>query len=184
MNDQLDCNLTVENPDLRGFDLEAMAGLCAYGDGSGGGINQLAWEKRKMRQVRDRLSLLDCFIMKHQLLLARLNWSVSETAIHPTEKMGEDSDLSVLVPQIDLCSYAYNKNSRATAHEIAALWPEAKWRRSMPQWGDSETERDYTADIDGVLIRIRGAEKLPKSKPVDRFGGCGFIKINKERARA
>ena len=71
-----------------GFDLDAMAGLCAYGDGSGGGVAQLAWEKAKMRKVRERLSVLDTFILKHQLLLACLNWSSTETAVHPTKKNG------------------------------------------------------------------------------------------------
>lgn len=173
-----DVRLTKANPDLKGFDLEALAGLGAFYDGSGGGIWQLAWEMEKLRHLRERMVLLEDFIRKYVLILARLSWGCEATVIHPTEKEGEDKELAVWAPQVELVSYTYDKQ-RVTAHEIAALWPEAKWRRSMPRWGQSETERDYTADVDGVVIRIKEAERLPRVKPVDRFGPCGPVRIGK-----
>lgn len=171
-----DAKLTKANPDLEGFDLEALEGLGAHYDGSGGGIRQLAWEMERLRELRERMVLLEAFVRKYVLILARLSWGSEATTIHPTKKEGEDKDLAVFVPSVELVSYTYDKRSVKPVN-IAALWPDAKWRRSMPRWGDSETERDYTADVDGVLIRIKDAERLPRVKPVDRFGPCGPVRI-------
>lgn len=169
---------TKENPDLNGFDLEAMADLSAHSDGSGGGIRQLAWEMQKLRELRERIALLDAFVRKYQLILARLSWDLSDTRIHPTKKQGEEKDIGVFVPEIDLSSYAYDKRRDVTAKDIAALWPDAQWRRSMPRYScDEDTVRDYTADIDGVLVRITNAERKPKPKKVDAFGSCGPVRI-------
>jgi len=181
---EIDIEYTKENPDLKGFDLDAMEGLAAHQDGSGGGIRQLAWEMAKLRELRERIDLLDAFVRKYQLLLARLSWSLDDTTIHPTKKEGDDKDLAVFVPQIELSPDAYDKRSyrEVKAHDVAALWPDATWRRSMPRWGDSKTERDYTADVDGVLIRIKNAERLPEPKPVDSFGPCGPVRIPRGNA--
>lgn len=170
---------TAANPDLKGFDLEAMAELGAHRDGSGGGIRQLAWEMQKLRELRERIALLDAFVRKYQLVLARLSWDLSDTRIHPTKKQGEEKDLGVFVPEIDLCSYAYDKRrDDVTAKDIAALWPDAQWRRSMPRYSHEEdTVRDYTADVDGVLLRITNAERKPKPKKLDSFGPCGSVRI-------
>jgi hypothetical protein len=183
--EKIDPKHTEANPDLKGFDLAAMAGLGAYHDGSGGGIRNLAWELAKLRELRERIALLDAFVLKHQMLLARLSWSLDDTVIHPTKKQGEEKDIGVFVPQIELCSYAFDKrkHGEVKAHDIAALWPDATWRRSMPRWGDSETERDYTADVDGVCIRIKNAERKPKPKPVDAFGPCGRVRIPNDEMR-
>lgn len=170
---------TKENPDLRGFDLDAMADLGAHSDGSGGGIRNLAWEMQKLRELRERISLLDAFVRKHQMLLARLSWTLDDSRLHPTKKQGENKDIGVLVPEIELCCYAFDKRRQVTAQDIAALWPDAQWRRSMPKYeSQSDTVRDYTADVDGVSIRIRDAERKPKPKPVDTFGSCGPLRIS------
>jgi hypothetical protein len=168
---------TKENPDLNGFDLDAMADLGAFHDGSGGGIRQIAWEMQKLRELQDRVNLLHAFARKYQQLLARLSWSLDDTVIHPTKKQGDEKDIGVFVPEIALCHYTYDKR-KTEAKEIAALWPDAQWRRSMPRYSHREDSvRDYTTDIDGVLVRINDAEKLPKAKPVDRFGPCGPVRI-------
>lgn len=168
---------TQANPDLQGFDLDAIAGLGAHFDGSGGGIRNLAWEMQKLRELRERISLLDAFVRKYQYLLGRLSWTLDDSRLHPTKKQGEDEDIGVFVPEIELCGYAFDKR-RVTAKEIAALWPDAQWRRSMPRYeSERDTVRDYTADVDGVLIRIRDAERKPKPRPVDAFGSCGPIGI-------
>jgi len=70
---------TKENPDINGFDLEAMAELGAHPDGSGGGIRQLAWEMGKLREVRERIELLDAFVRKYALILARLSWDLHDS---------------------------------------------------------------------------------------------------------
>ena len=171
---------TKENPDLNGFDLDAMAGLGAFHDGSGGGVRQIAWEMQKLRELQDRVNLLHAFARKYQQLLARLSWSLDDTVIHPVKKQGEEKDIGVFVPEITLCHYAYDSrpHKSVTAHDIAALWPDAKWRRSMPRYSCSEDRvRDYTADIDGVLVRITDAERLPEPVKVDRFGPCGPVRI-------
>lgn len=165
--------LTQENPDLAGFDLEGMAGLGAYPDGSGGGIRTLAWQMQTLRELRERITLLERFVRKYQLQLARLSWSLDADTVHPSKK---EEDHAILVPQIELTAHTYDRQ-RVTAREVAALWPLASWRRSMPRWGDSTTERDYTADVDGVLIRISSAERLPEQKPVDRFSPCGPVRL-------
>lgn len=152
-----------------------MVGLGAHFDGSGGGIYQLEWEMQKLRELRERMDLLHAFVRKHQLLLARLSWALDAAVLHPTKK---ENDHGVFVPQVELCCYAYNKQ-RVTALEIAALWPGAVWSRSMPRWGRSETERDYTADVDGVVIRIKNAEQKPRPKEVDHFPPCGAIRVPK-----
>lgn len=167
---------TNQNPNLKGFDLEAMAGLGAYSDGSGGGIRQLAWEMGSLSELRERIALLDAFVRKYQLILARLSWGLEATRLHPTKKQGEDKDIGVFVPEIDLCSNAYDKRRDVTAKDIAALWPDAQWRRSMPRYSE-ETVRDYTADIEGVLVRITNAERKPTPKKVDAFGPCGPVRI-------
>lgn len=170
---------TKGNPDLNGFDLEAMADLGAHSDGSGGGIRQLAWEMQKLRKLRERISMLDAFVRRYQLILARLSWDLSDTRIHPTKKQGEEKDIGVFVPEIDLYGSAYDKRRDVTAKDIAALWPDAQWRRSMPRYScDEDTVRDYTADIDGVLVRITNAERKPKPKKVDAFGSCGPVRIS------
>lgn len=175
---EIDPRHTHQNPDLKGFDLAAMAGLGAFPDGSGGGIRGLAWEMKMLRELRERIDLLDAFVRKHQILLARLRWSLSHSALHPTKKQGEMKDISVSVPQIEMCGDAYDKRHGVTAMDIAALWPDAQWRRSMPRYSsDEDTVRDYTAEVDGVLIRITNAERKPKPKKVDSFGPCGPVRI-------
>lgn len=171
--------LTDENSDLAGFDLESMAALGAYPDGSGGGVRNLAWEMGRLRELRERIALLEAFAHKYALILARLSWSLEATTLHPTKKEGEDKDLAVFVPQVELSAHCCDKRY-VKAADVAAMWPEAVWRRSMPRWGNSETERDYTADVDGVLIRIKGAEHLPAAKPVDRFGPCGPVRFSRK----
>ncbi len=169
---------TSENPDLKGFDLEAMADLGAYPDGSGGGIHALAWELGKLREVRERIDLLDAFVRKYHMILARLRWSLRETSTHPTKKTGESKDLAVWVPEVELCARAYDKRRDAKPADIAQLWPDAQWRRTMPRFSHEEdTVRDWTADVDGVLIRITDAERKPKPKKVDHFGPCGPVRI-------
>ena len=176
---EIDPKHTSENPDLKGFDLEAMNGLGAHSDGSGGGIRNLAWEMQKLREYRERIELLDAFVRKYQLILARLSWDLYESRIHPVKKQGEGKDIGVFVPSIEVCSYAYDKRRGVTAKDIAVLWPDAQWRRSMPRYScDEDTVRDYTADIDGVLVRITNAERKPKPKPVDTFGACGPLRIS------
>lgn len=162
-----------KNPDLEGFDLEALSGLAAYSDGSGGGIDGIAWEMGRLRELRERIDLLDAFARKHQMLLARLSWNFDATAIHPEDK---DLESMPFVPEIRICSAAYDNRRDVTGRDIAALWSDARWRRSRPRWG-GDTVRDYTADVDGVLVRIEGAERKPKPKKVDRFGPCGPIKL-------
>jgi hypothetical protein len=180
---EIDHQYTKENPDLRGFDLDAMADLGAHFDGSGGGIRNLAWEMQKLRELRERISLLDDFVRKYQLILARLSWTLDDSRLHPTKKQGENKDIGVFVPEIELCCYAYDKRREVTAKDIAALWPTAQWRRSMPKYeSQADTVRDYTADVDGVSIRIRDAERQPKPKPVDTFGSCGPLRIPSENA--
>ncbi len=178
-NTEIDIEYTSQNPDLEGFDLDAMADLGAHPDGSGGGIRQLAWEMKRLREHQERIDLLDAFVRRYQLTLARLSWDLDETVIHPTKKQGEEKDIGVFVPQINLCRYAYDKRREVMAHDVAALWPNAEWRRTMPRFGDSKTQRDYTADVDGVLLRIKDAERLPEPKPVDQFGPCGPVRIRK-----
>lgn len=169
---------TKENPDIKDFDLEAMADLGAHPDGSGGGIKQLAWEMGKLRELRERIALLDAFALKYQLVLARLSWSLRDTTLHPTKKQGEEKDIGVFVPEIEVYGDVYNKQRGVKPAEVAALWPTAQWRRSMPRYsGREDSVRDYTADVDGVLIRIRDAERLPEPKKVDRFGPCGPVRI-------
>ena len=174
---ETDTNLTQENPDLKGFDLDAMTGLGAFPDGSGGGIRQMAWEMQKLRELQDRINLLHAFARKHQQLLARLSWSLDDTALHPTKKEGESKDIGVFVPQIELCHYTYD-GRKTDANDIAALWPDAQWRRSLPRYSGEENVRDYTAEIDGVLVRIRDAERKKPVK-VDLFGPCGPVRISK-----
>lgn len=176
---EIDPQYTTQNLNLKGFDLEAMADLGAHSDGSGGGIRQLAWEMGRLREVRDRLDLLDAFVRKHQLTLARLSWELYDSRIHPVKKQGAEKDIGVFVPSIEVCSYAYDKRREVTAKDIAALWPDAQWRRSLPRYTHEEDAvRDYTADVDGVLIRITNAERKPKPKQVDTFGACGPLRIS------
>ena len=39
--------------------------------------------------------------------------------------------------------------------------------------------RDYTAEIDGVIVRIENAERLPAPVKVERFAACGPLKLPK-----
>jgi hypothetical protein len=95
------------------------------------------------------------------------------------KKKGAEKDIGVFVPSIEVCSYAYDKRREVTAKDIAALWPSAQWRRSLPRYSHEEdTVRDYTADVDGVLIRITNAERKPQPKKVDTFGACGPLRIS------
>lgn len=164
-------DLTTNNPDLAGFDIENMNGMGAHSDGSGGGVQQLAWEMAKLRETHERIERLKAFIHKHQLMLAALSWSADVDTLPPVKR--EDI---LFVPEIKLASYAFNKK-RVTAMDIVALWPDAEWSRSIPSYSSQEDRaRDYTAEIDGVTIRITDAERKPKPVKVDRFAPCGPLK--------
>lgn len=164
-------DLTSNNPDLAGFDLAALQDLGAFKDGSGGGIQQLAWTRQCLRETQERLDRLQAFIRKYQLTLARLCWDAEVSALPPVK-----NDAVLFVPEIRLAAHSYNKQ-RAAATEIAALWPTAAWRRSMPRYStDEDRRRDYTAEIDGVIVRIEGAETCQPVK-VDPFAPCGRISI-------
>lgn len=170
----------AEAPDLRGFDVAALDQLAAYPDGSGGGVRGIKWEMSKIREERERLDLLEAFIRKYQLTLGALSWSASATRTHPTKKCGQSNDLAVFVPEIELRAHAYNQQRCVTAMDVAKLWPEAQWRRTMPRFEmDAETRRDWTADVDGVLLRIVEAECKPKPKKVDAFPPCGPVHVLK-----
>lgn len=172
----MDLDLTNTNPDLEGFDLEAMTGLGAHRDGSGGGIHQIAWEMRTLRETQMRIDLLRAFVRKHQMLLARLSWQLDVDRLPPVKR--EDV---LFVPEIELNGYVYDKRS-VEPSEIAALWPDAHWSRVLPRWeSDKDCERDYTTEVDGVTLRIRRAEKLPPPSKVNRFGPCGRVRISKPK---
>lgn len=165
---------TKKNPDLEPFDLEAMADLGAHSDGSGGGIKQLAWEMMRLRETQERINRLNAFIRKHLLTLARLSWQVNVDCLPPVKR--EDI---LFVAEIRLASYTYDKKS-VKPHEIAALWPDAEWSRSKPHYCSEEDRgRDYTAEIDGVIVRIENAERLPAPVKVERFAPCGPLKLPK-----
>lgn len=162
-------DVTKNNPDLAGFDLEQMDGLGAWHDGSGGGIYQLAYELRAIRETEERIALLRAFIRKYQMILARLSWSADVDCLPPVKIEGV-----LFVPEIELTGYVYDKK-QVTPRDVAALWPEAKWQRSMPRYtSEEDTVRDYTAEIDGVTVRIKNAEKVAVVK-VSRFPACGPI---------
>lgn len=164
---------TESNPDLAGFDIENMKDLGAHSDGSGGGIRDIAFNMLQLRETQDRIDRLRAFVRKHQMLLARLSWSLDVTSIPPVK-----SEDIVFVPQIELCSYTYDKKP-VTALDICALWPEAVWSRSKPQYYGEDESRDYTAEIDSVIVRIKAAERKPKPVEVDRFAPCGPLRIAK-----
>lgn len=166
--------LTNKNPDLEPFDLEAMTDLGAHYDGSGGGIHQLAWEMKQLRETQERLNLLNAFVRKYQLTLARLSWKLDVDTLPPVKR-----DDILFVAEIRLASYTYDKK-KATPQDIAALWPDAQWHRSRPSYStDDDRTRDYTAEVDGVIVRIENAERLPEPVKVDRFGPCGPVRLPK-----
>lgn len=168
-------DITENNPDLAGFDIANMKELGAHQDASGGGIQQLAWEMRNLRETQERIDRLRAFINKHQMTLARLSWDVDVDALPPVKR--EDI---LFVPEIQLCHYAYDKK-RVTAQDIIKLWPDAEWSRSKPRHLlDDDRTRDYTAEIDGVIVRITDAEKKPKPVVIDNFPPCGRLRGDKE----
>ena len=166
-------DLTNNNPDLAGFDLDSMAGLGAYRDGSGGGIRELAWRMKLLNETQGRINLLNAFIRKYQLTLARLSWELHVDTLPPVK-----SDDILFVPEIAVTGYTYDKRD-ATPHEIAALWPDALWSRSKPAYDLDDNTRDYTAEVDGVIVRILRAERQPAPVKVDRFAQCGPLRIKK-----
>lgn len=168
----MELDLTSKNPDLAGFDLESMATLGAHFDGSGGGIHDLAYQLMRLRETEGRINLLRAFVQKHSMLLARLSWKADVDALPPVKR--EDI---LFVAEIRLCGYTYDKQ-RAEAKDIAALWPDAEWSRSLPHYSIEEDRvRDYTAEIDGVTVRISNAERLPAPVKLDRFPPCGRVRI-------
>lgn len=172
MKADTDPEYTDANPDLKGFDLAALAGLGAYYDGSGGGIRTLAWELKRLRETQERIDRLRAFVHQYQVTLARLSWSLNVSTLHP-----KDTPDRPFVCEIEIAGHIYNKQA-VQASEIAALWPEAAWVRSMPKYGINEgTQRDYTAEVDGVILRITRAEQLPPPVKVNRFGPCGPVRI-------
>jgi len=164
---------TESNPDLVGFEIENMKNLGAHSDGSGGGIIDIAYNMGTLRETQDRIDRLRAFVRKHQMLLARLSWSLEVTSMPPVKR--EDI---LFVPQIELCSYTYDKKP-AKALDICALWPDAAWSRSKPQYYGEDNSRDYTAEIDGVIVRIKNAERKPEPVQVDRFAPCGPLLVVK-----
>lgn len=176
--EEIDLWLTEKNPDLKGFDLASMAGLGAYQDGSGGGVKCLAWEMQRLRETQERIDRLRAFVAKYPLILARLNWRLDVDALAAEKQPGKD--YRDFVCEVQISCRCYDKR-RVESKEIAALWPEASWRRSMPRFShESDEVRDYTAEIDGVIVRIERAEVLPPPSRASRFGPCGPVRIPKE----
>ncbi len=171
----MDAELTNENPDLANFDLDALAGLSSYPDGSGGGIRTLAWEMKNIREVRARIATLEAFVRKHCLMLGKLNWDLEWDRVPPKERDGV-----LFVPEITLVGNVFNK-SYCQPCDIASLWPDAAWSRALPYCNiDADRVRDYVAEVDGVILRIKRAEVLPPPKKTDRFGPCSRVRIPKK----
>lgn len=182
MTQETDPKYTQANPDLEGFDLAAMADLGAYHDGSGGGVKQLAWELARLRETQERIDRLLAFVHKYPLILARLSWSLDVDTLSPEKEPGKD--YRDLVCEVRVSSKTYDKRW-VEAPEIAMLWPDVSWRRSMPRYGYLEDEvRDYTAEIDGVVVRIENAERMPPPSKISRFGACGPVRIKKSNEKA
>ena len=162
-------DLTATNPDLKDIDLAKLEVTGAFPDGSGGGILQFAYALQRVRETEERCALLRAFILKHQDILAGLSWRADDTCLPPVKR--EDI---LFVPQIELNGYTHARKN-CSPLDVAALWPEAEWSRSMPKYCSlEETCRDYTAEVDGVTLRITDAERKKPVK-VDQFPRCGRL---------
>lgn len=120
--------------------------IAIYWDGSGLAGDRYDCAVRTIQERRDVLALKETFIEKHCATLAGLNWRVG-----------------YLEPEIEV-SGSYYRGEQVTAKAVAQLWPEAKWRRVKQPYGEPGTF-DWCAVVDGLTIRIEGAECEPRRPP-------------------
>lgn len=115
--------------------------IAVYPDGSGNAKKILARNLERLTEESERILLLRDFIRKYQHTLAGLSW---EPSIHYREV------------SIDCHLYCGELTS---AKAVAALFPGLKWEIAEPAYGiDKETVRDWTSELDGVVVRIRKAQ--------------------------
>lgn len=128
-----------------------------YHDGSGKASDQLEWNMQLILERERATQTIRDFIRKHLDTLAGLRWQVD------LYELGK--------PEIEVDCWCY-RGERTSAEKVALLWPDADWKRVEPSLSiDKETQRDWCAEIDGVLIRIRKAEVFQKVKPVEPWHG-------------
>jgi hypothetical protein len=120
-----------------------MEDIAIYHDGSGKASEQLEENLKTIRERMEVLKLLSLFIAKHQDVLAGSYWRVE-----------------YLDPEIKISPWYY-RGKQASPATIAQLWPGSVWRRVKPRYSHLDNEcRDWMATVDGVKLRIEGAEKV------------------------
>jgi hypothetical protein len=116
-----------------------ISAISMYADGSGRAVDHQEGQLKILREHEEIIKLTRCFVLKHSLTLAGMYWAVG-----------------YLEATIKLSPSRY-RGAKTTAKDIAALWPGCVWKRSTPKYTSREI-RDWVTRLDGVELRIEGAE--------------------------
>lgn len=130
--------------------------IAIFSDGSGKAGKNYDQALKTIQERDEILKLNRLFIEAHKETLAGLSWTVG-----------------YLDPEIDIWPGMY-RGEKAGPPEIAALWPNAAWRRVRRKYGDGLTY-DWCAVVNGVTIRIERAE-TEKPQPKLREGKIALTK--------
>ena len=115
--------------------------ITVYSDGSGNAGEIYRTVVEKIFRYRDVLALQLAWITTHAVTLAGLNWNVG-----------------YLYPEIAVSWHSYRGRKMRGPGQVAALWPGAAWMRRKQKY--SKADYDWTAEIDGVTVIIKGAESV------------------------
>lgn len=115
--------------------------ITVYRDGSGNAAEIYRKGVETIFRYRDVLALQLAWITKHAVTLAGLNWRVG-----------------YLDPEIEVSWHSYRGRKMRGPGQVAALWPGAAWMRRKQKY--SKADYDWTAEIDGVTVIIKGAESV------------------------
>lgn len=148
------CNQMLKVSGLDGFmrPVEPAAewrDIAVFNDGSGRAETYYSGAVRTIFEFRDALSIQLNWIMKHAETLAGLHWRVG-----------------YLKPEIEV-SWQHYRGKRTSPEQVAALWPDAEWRRKARPY--DKQEYDWVAEVDGVTVILECTEK-EKPAPTLREG--------------
>jgi len=136
---------------------------CAYPDGSGLATEYIRQTMEQLASYERRISTLRAFIQQH---LGRLNGLAWDGGCY------HDG------PRVKIGSAPFGMNGAyVEPAAIARLWPDVKWKRKKTEYPPEDfIIYDWIAVLDGVELRINGAESI-RIRPVDTGRDGTLVKL-------
>lgn len=123
--------------------LDTVPDVAVYYDSSGKAARYVESALEHLAEREAIVSTMRAFIAKWTDTLAGLAWRVDVY----------DAEIKI--------DCQYYRGQPTNAESVALLWPALEWERVEPEFSiDKDTARDWTATVDGVLLRINRAEVI------------------------